>query len=95
MASIMLPPVTLQLMLNIANVCTHHFEKHVKLAAINITFYACTIHLVTNITLNTCRVRYLVHSLNSESAKIEVFTKVFMKTEALWDITPLRMVNIY
>jgi hypothetical protein len=35
-----------------------------------------TLRLMTNITLNACRVHYLIHSLNSGSAKIEVFTKV-------------------
>ena len=77
------------------NACTLNFVTNIMLAAIHITFYACTVHLVTNITLNACRVHCLIHSLNSWNAKIEVFTKVFMKTQALWDITPLRMVNIY
>jgi hypothetical protein len=87
---------TLQLMTNITmNACTLHFVTNIKLAAINITLYACTVHLVINITLNACSVLCLIHSLNSGSAKIEAFTEVFMKAQVLWDITLLRMVNIY
>jgi hypothetical protein len=87
---------TLKLTPNITmNACTLHFVTNIMLAAINITLYACTVHLVTNITLNACSVHCLIHSLNSGSAEIEAFTEVFMKNQALWDITPLRMVNIY
>jgi hypothetical protein len=53
-------------------------DKYCRQTALGYQYYAdrSTLRLVTNITLNACRIHCLIHSLNSGSAKIEVFTKL-------------------